>query len=453
MNKQTEHTEEFYDVAQRMPDRYTSYIVYGLVVFVLTIFVLGFIIEIPERVYAEAKVISTNPPITLNAQTNGKIHIIEKKSALKCYKGQYLAVIENPADYKDVLALKHWISNAKIWERGANIEELLRSTYLLGDIETDFFAFKVAFIKYHQLLEGHNDYEHTLSLINKQIDANMKSITNREELLNSYNNEREIREFYTKSDSILYDNEIITKDEFDRSNIQYLEARNKILTLEQEINLTHSSTVQNLIKRNQIIDGINNAMEEARVSLNDAFHRLVIQIKNWEKAYVFIAPDECIAEYASIISEGSFVTLGEPIYNIIYKNNSYYAVAFLSSEGSGDVSIGNPVNLDMMLYPYQEYGSLQGFVKSISMNTVDKGYLIYIDMPNGLKSDNNHMLSFAESMYGQAEIITAKKKLILLLFNKLKAITSSSKKGGNVTREKEDSQRNEVAPNIGNVKL
>ena len=81
-----------------------------------------------------------------------------------------------------------------------------------------------------------------------------------------------------------------------------------------------------------------------------------------------------------------------------------------------------------MLYPYQEYGSLRGYVERISMNSVEKGYLLYINMPNGLKSDNNHTLSFAETMYGQAEIITVRKKLIFMLLNKLKAITSSNKK-------------------------
>lgn len=428
MNEKYGHSEEFYDVAQSMPGKYTTYVIYGLFLFVLSIFIMGFIVEVPERVYADAKVMSSNPPITLNAQSSGKIHIIVNKPSLRCHKGQYLAVIENPANYKDVLALKSWLGQNDIWSKSSLIYELQRNSYALGEIEAEFYAFKVALLKYDQLQNGHNDYKHSLSMIDKQIEANMMSVKNREELLKSYIAEKEIHSFYLKSDSVLYLKNIIPKDEFDQSNIQYIETQNKILSIEQEISQTENSTVQNVIKRDQIIDGINNALDEAKTSLNNAYHKLVNQIRNWEKTYVFIAPDECEAEFANLVTEGTFVTAGEPIYNIIYRNSSYFGIAVLPSDGAGNVAKGDSVNLKMMLYPYQEYGSLRGYVERISMNSVEKGYLVYINMPDGLKSDNNHTLSFAETMYGQAEIITVRKKLIFMLFNRLKSITSSDKK-------------------------
>lgn len=428
MNEKYGHSEEFYDVAQSMPGKYTTYVIYGLFLFVLLIFIMGFIVEVPERVNADAKVMSSNPPITLNAQTSGKIHIIANKPSLKCHKGQYLAVIENPANYKDVLALKSWLGRNDIWSKNSLIYELQRNFYTLGDIEAEFYAFKVALLKYDQLKNGHNDYKHSLSMIDKQIETNMRSVKNREDLLKSYIAEKKIRSFYLKSDSVLYLKNIIPKDEFDKSYVLYIETQNKIISTEQEINQTENSTVQNVIKRDQIVDGINNALDEAKTSLSNAYHKLMNQIRNWEKTYVFIAPDECEAEFANIITEGTFVTAGESIYNIIYRNNSYFGIAVLPSDGAGNVTKGDSVNLKMKLYPYQEYGSLRGYVERISMNSVEKGYLIYINMPNGLRSDNNHTLSFAEAMYGQAEIITVRKKLIFMLFNRLKAITSSNKK-------------------------
>ena len=82
MNEKYGHSEEFYDVAQSMPGKYTTYVIYGLFLFVLSIFIMGFLVEVPERVYADAKVMSSNPPITLNAQISGKIHIIANKPSL-----------------------------------------------------------------------------------------------------------------------------------------------------------------------------------------------------------------------------------------------------------------------------------------------------------------------------------------------------------------------------------
>lgn len=431
MNEKYGHSEEFYDVAQSMPGKYTTLVICGLFLFVLSIFIMGFIVEVPERVYADAKVMSSNPPFTLNAQTSGKIHIIANKPFLRCHKGQYLAIIENPANYKDVLALKSWLRRNDIWNKSSLIYELQKNSYTLGEIEAEFYEFKVALLKYDQLKKGHNDYKHSLSMIDKQIEMNIRSVKNRKDLLKSYIAEKKIRSFYLKSDSMLYLKNIIPKDEFDKSNVLYIETQNKILSVEQEINQTENSTIQNVIKRDQLVDGINNAMDEAKTSLSNAYHKLINQIRNWEKLYVFIAPDECEAEFANLITEGTFVTAGESIYNIIYRNTSYLGIAVLPSEGAGNVTKGDSVNLKMKLYPYQEYGSLRGYVERISLNSVEKGYLLYINMPYGLRSDNNHTLSFAEAMYGQAEIITVRRKLIFMLFNRLKAITSSNKKEEN----------------------
>lgn len=61
----------------------------------------------------------------------------------------------------------------------------------------------------------------------------------------------------------------------------------------------------------------------------------------------------------------------------------------------------------------------EGRVRNISLSSVDKGYLIYVDLPNGLISSSNYEFSFAETIYGQAEIITDNKRLISLIFNQI----------------------------------
>lgn len=429
------HTEEFYDIAQALPLQWSTWIVYGITIFVSMIIALGFCIEVPERIYADAKIISSKPPITLNAQTSGKLHIINNFKVHECHPGEYLAVIENSADYNDVLALKSWYEKNKNWKEESVMNELLCSSYMLGEMEADYYNLKMALIKYFQLNKGQNELAHSLNIIEKQIESNQKLFKNQELLLNSYQNEQEIRYFYLRSDSILYTKDIITKDKYDKSNIEHIEIQNKILSIEQQMEQTSGSTVQNLIKHKQILDAITNAKIESETALENAYFKLLTQIKNWEKNYVFIAPDECKAEFADFISDGTFVTVGQPIYNIVYKNNAFLGIAMLPSDGAGNVVKGDSVNLKMLLYPYQEYGVLKGCIENISMNSIDKGYLLYITLPNGLRSNNNHVFAFAETMYGQAEIITIKRKLIYLLFNHLKAATSLKKQSENTSDE------------------
>ena len=65
---------------------------------------------------------------------------------------------------------------------------------------------------------------------------------------------------------------------------------------------------------------------------------------------------------------------------------------------------------------------MNGVVSDISLNSVEKNYLVYIKLPNGLTSEQGKELSFAETMYGSAEIITEEKRLITKLFYKISTL-------------------------------
>ena len=149
-------------------------------------------------------------------------------------------------------------------------------------------------------------------------------------------------------------------------------------------------------------------------TLNDALNQLQVQIKNWEKLYAIIVPQKCSVELANIIPEGDFVSIGEPVYNVIYQRSHYYGITMLPSEGAGKVKNGDSVFIKLSPFPYQ----------NVSQNIVEKDYLAYIDLPQDLLSDTKVHLNFAETMYGEAQIITGTRKLILKILNQLRGLTS-----------------------------
>lgn len=159
-------------------------------------------------------------------------------------------------------------------------------------------------------------------------------------------------------------------------------------------------------------------------TLNDALNQLQVQIKNWEKLYAIIVPQKCSVELANIIPEGDFVSIGEPVYNVIYQRSHYYGITMLPSEGAGKVKNGDSVFIKLSPFPYQDYGVLKGTIKNVSQNIVEKDYLAYIDLPQDLLSDTKVHLNFAETMYGEAQIITGTRKLILKILNQLRGLTS-----------------------------
>ena len=78
-------------------------------------------------------------------------------------------------------------------------------------------------------------------------------------------------------------------------------------------------------------------------------------------------------------------------------------------------------------FPYAEYGTLSGIVETISLNPIEKYYLVHISLPNGLVSSTGSQLFFAETLYGQAEIITQERRLISRIFNKIYEMFNNKK--------------------------
>ena len=57
---------------------------------------------------------------------------------------------------------------------------------------------------------------------------------------------------------------------------------------------------------------------------------------------------------------------------------------------------------------------------------MEKNYLVYIKLPNGIVSEQEKELSFAETMYGTAEIVTEEKRLITSLFYKISTLLTDN---------------------------
>ena len=426
MDKNIKHTEEFYEVANREPESYTSSIVYGLFSFVLLIILLSFIIKVPNIVQAEVRVTSTRPPTVLKAQVDGKIVMLAKGLPKRCHKGEYVALVENPANYKHVQKIKDWLQHVNIWNTDLEIDTLVESSFHLGTMENSFYALLKAYVQYKIIMGNTNNFHHEKALIEHNITHGRMVINNNLELLGIYKEEQSIRKAVFTTDSALFQREAVLKDDLDKAYLDFLNIKGKVISSYHNINEAKLSIQENEIKKLKLKDEKEFAVTEIRLALGEAYHKLIAEIENWENLYVFKAPHDGILEYANIISDGMYISTGEMAFNFIYEKNTYYGIAMLPANGAGDVRVGEKVNIKVDLYPYQEYGVLNGVVSDISLNSVEKNYLVYIKLPNGIVSEQEKELSFAETMYGTAEIVTEEKRLITSLFYKISTLLTDN---------------------------
>jgi hypothetical protein len=100
---------------------------------------------------------------------------------------------------------------------------------------------------------------------------------------------------------------------------------------------------------------------------------------------------------------------------------TYYAWVKMPVANSGKVRVGQEVLIKLANYPYQEFGTLNGRVLSITSVPKDGSYLLKVALPRQLRTSAELTLEAKQELIGVAEVITDKLSLLSRMFNFLKA--------------------------------
>lgn len=433
----SKYSPELRDIIERPQDKFSIGVMVFLIVFLLLIILLGLIIKSPDIIVADVRVSSSNPPVTLKPQTSGKIHLIIDSLPNHAECGEYLAYIDNAADYKDIEKLSAILDNSDPFLTA--IADFNASGLSLGEISSAFYDYKHALQQYRLLTNQDNKYYTKIKLYNKRLEYDIIDLVNIEKSLKNSEKQFQIKQRDFATDSLLYISGTILENDFYSSQLDILNAERHIISGQSNVDTKLRSIHENRQQIEILKQEYCEQMQMQQIQVEMTYKSLCTQIRNWENKYVIKTTYTGHVELANLISDGDFVTAGEPVFNIIYNDNRYYAIAMLQTGGAGKVKIGAKVNIKLDSFPYAEYGMLHGIVKNISQNSIEKYYLVYISLPNGLTSTSGMKLFFAETLYGQAEIITANRRLLYRVFNSIYKLVSSTRQ-----TEKENNQKSQI---------
>ena len=160
-------SEEVQDILGQIP----SWIVrWGTVVILVTILIIlagSMVFRYPDKKRADILVTTENPPADLIARSNGQIEDLFVKDSQFVNIYAPLAVIENPADYSDVLSLQFDIEEIRTIIANLDREEYidLNNSYSLGRIQSAYAEFINKYEDYYQFLCS--DIKHITSMKNE----------------------------------------------------------------------------------------------------------------------------------------------------------------------------------------------------------------------------------------------------------------------------------------------
>ena len=396
-----------------------------MILILLLLFLLGsWLFHYPDIIRARIIVLSENPPAHIVARNAGNIDQLFVQDNDTVKKDQLIAILENTADYKNVIKLEDDLEalNPYFTTFDTIYYEKLTPDYRLGDIQADFSSFLRLYNNYISFVRL-NFYPQKIQSLQEQ--QHMKKIfydrlwTQREILENEY----QIAYEQFQRDSGLYAREVISLIDFKKSESAMLQKKYSFNGARTNL----AETQQDIIQLQQDVIGAEKEYEDQKLKLQseliESLNVLKSRLEYWNKAFVLKTPINGQVTFTNFWSKNQQVKSGEIVFTVVPQRESkIIGRVTLPIRGAGKVKAGQSVNIQFDNFPNMEYGMVRGAVKSISLVPTNDNYIAEIELPQNLETNYNIQLTFSQEMKGDAEIITEDLRFIQRFINPVKSL-------------------------------
>ena len=395
-----------------------------LILFLLLI-VLTWFIKYPDIITAESILTTEVPPQKEYAKTSGKITHFLVEDQQKVNENQLLAIIENTANYKDVYQLKKIVDTISLQQKPFVFPLRNLPILYLGDISTEYALFVNAYTQYmmNKKYEPFSNEVIANRLSLSELNSRLQSIIAQKAISEK---ELKIQRKDLKRAKSLFDKEVISEQEYEKNLMQFLAAERNLKNLNISISqineaITNSHKVSKSASYNQINEEI-----KLLNKVYQSFNQLKKSIKQWELQYVLKSKIKGKVSFLNYWAINQNINAGNLIFTIIPANNSSFIAKLKApAKNSGKIKLNQKVLIRLENYPSQEFGVLNGNVKSISLLPNEQGfYLVDVIIPNTLITSYKKKIAFKQEMKGVAEIITEDLRLIDRFFYQLRELLS-----------------------------
>ena len=390
---------------------------------IIGLLLISWFVKYPDTIVTEITVTTQIPPEKIYARTSGQIDAILVDDNEEVSKNKLLGIIENTANYKDVILLKNILDTLTINYKDFYfpLEEL--PILFLGDVDSDFGLFERSYASYK--------LNNVLQPFSNESSANQLSMAEAKSRLNTMIAQQSLnrKEIALKKKDIgrfekLFKKGVISAQEYDQKQLDYLQSQRAYRSMSTSISQLRE-TIGNS-KKNLRDTEIRKAQDDnaALKSVIQSYNQLKRSVKKWELNFVLQSSIEGEVSFLSFWNENQTVNQGDQVFTIIPTgDNSFVGKIKAPAQNSGKIKEGQNVNIRLANYPYTEFGMLEGTIRSISMVPDTNGnYLIDVQLPEKLITTYKKEIAFKQEMSGSAEIITEDLRLIERFFYQLKNI-------------------------------
>jgi HlyD family secretion protein len=422
-------SEEVKEILGRPPRWMIRWGITVIFIIVAALIIGSWFFKYPDVVPSKITVTTENPPSPIIARVGGKIEHLFVENKEKVKKGEPLAVIEDAANYKDVLQLEKKVEDfKKAFEKNKIARADFEMEYTLGDIQSFYASFlkRLEDFEHFEKLNYHNKKIASLKQEEERYRQHYQKLVNQRDISKK---ELELAKRQFHRDSVLYEKGVIPEAEFERSETSLLQKR---YALEQtEISLSNARIQLSKIEQSILDMELNQEQQKNKLelALMEAYDNLKGAIDRWKRRFYMEAPTRGKVTFTNYWSENQYVQAGKRVMTVIPEDEGeIIGKMTLGFRGAGKVEVGQQVNISFANYPKMEYGMVKGVVRSISMVPENQVYTVEVELPNGLTTFYDEQLEFSQQMQGTAEVITDDTRLLERIVRPLRFVMEKNLK-------------------------
>ena len=393
----------------------------GNTLFFFIIFLLisiCYFIKYPDEIVGEVSVQGSNPPVEFQNQMYGKLASLSVKDQDQVKKGQIIAQFDTKVNPKHIVLMRNFIQDLdSLGKYELTVTEELKQLEVSA-LQQNWNNLLAYVSEYNELTNS--------DLLNKKIQALKTEISQRKRLqtiadqkLKLIQKELGFQKVQLETAQRLFDKNAISKDELLREQKaevqlfhQFQGQREAIVQGEIQLsNLEKTLTEVSFDTKQQI--------QKLEAAISSAKSGMQIQLEEWSKNTAWIAPFDGKILFNKQLHLHSFYKPTEASIVIVPQKSKYSGVISISNLGAGKVIKGQKVIIELVDFPKNDFGIIEGKVTSITSIAKDNKYEILVQLPASLKTSYNKELPAKAILKGSAKIITKDKRLLERFFEKI----------------------------------
>jgi HlyD family secretion protein len=339
-------------------------------------------------------------------------------------QGDVIAVIENPADFDDVMLIREAIKDFQISD--SVYYPMIDKSLQLGDIQQSYFSFLRAYEDYRFFYDNQH-YRKKIILLKKQIATQQSILSKTYTQVSLASRQLKSAQQLFLMDSALYNKKVISLSSYEEAKTAFLQQEHAY----EAAKMTLDNQRMGILQTEQSVLELEQQEREQQnnllLSLSGAYEQLQTQIEQWKQLYSLESSIDGIVTMTNYWQENQNIQAGAVLVTVVPEGKvDIVGKIVLPLQGAGKVKKGQMVNVKFENYPHIEYGMVRVEITNISLVPVTlndtKGYILEVYFPHGLTTNYGKELAFGQQMQGTAEIITEDLRLLDRFLNPIRSL-------------------------------